>query len=71
MTSAANTAYPLRVDDFLVRIAADHPLGAGDEAAVRAHLAQMLGIRSPSRLGRLDVVPRTPLGKFMTATCEV
>jgi phenylacetate-CoA ligase len=60
-----------RVDHFVIRFAADRPLSAEDEDAVRAHLARCLGAPVTAEFQRLDAVPRTPSGKFMTAICEV
>lgn len=60
-----------KVDDFLVRYAADRPLSPDDEQAVRDNAARFIGVPVTIRFDRLDVVPRTPSGKFMTAICEM
>jgi phenylacetate-CoA ligase len=60
-----------RIDDYLVRFAADRPLSSDDEKALRDHIARLLGVPVTVSFQRLDTVPRTPSGKFMTAICEV
>ena len=60
-----------RIDDFLVRYAADRPLSTEDEQALRDHVAEQLGIPVTIAFERLDAVPRTASGKFMTAICEL
>jgi phenylacetate-CoA ligase len=60
-----------RIDHFLVRFAGDRPLPAEDQDGVRAHFAQSLGVLVTVEFERLDSIPRTPSGKFMTAICEV
>jgi phenylacetate-CoA ligase len=59
------------LDQFLLKIVADHPIAPDQEESIAADFSKLMGYQVKAAVLRVDSIARTRGEKFMTTVCEV